>query len=81
MKTNINPNHEQSKSQKEQIKDALLRGEVITPMDALRKFGTMKLTTRVSELIRDGFPVVKKWVKLPNGKQVMSYKIATADKQ
>jgi hypothetical protein len=31
----------------------------ITPMDAFRHLGITKLATRVSEMIRDGVPIVK----------------------
>ena len=74
---NYNPNTIESKSQKERIKEALMNGATITPLDALRRFGTMKLTTRVSELIQEGFPVQKEWVTTPSGKRVMSYKMQT----
>jgi hypothetical protein len=47
----------------------------MTPLDGLRIAGTMKLATRIGELIRDGHPIVKEWLDLPNGKRVMSYRL------
>lgn len=40
-----------------------------------RKAGTMKLATRISELIRQGYPIVKEWYRTPSGKKVMSYRL------
>jgi len=74
---NINPNGTQSLSQKEQIRKALEAGETLTPLDALKRFGTMKLTTRISELIDENFPIKKEWVRTESGKKVMSYRMAT----
>ena len=77
-KINVNPNHVISKSQKQRIKEAMIAGAVLTPLDGLYNVGTMKLTTRVSELIREGFPVIKEWVKITNRDghvvKVMSYR-------
>ena len=35
----------------------------------------MKLATRISELIRQGYPIVKEWYRTPSGKKVMSYRL------
>ena len=48
----------------------------MTPMDGLRVAGTMKLATRVGELIRAGHPIIKEWLTLPNGKRVKSYRLS-----
>ena len=40
---NDNPNTQTSASQTARIKAALLRGEKLTPMDALRRFGCFRL--------------------------------------
>lgn len=53
LKTNImndNPNTQTSASQSAQIKAALLRGETLTPLDALRRFGCFRLGARIWEL-------------------------------
>lgn len=52
-----------------------LRKAWITPLDALRLCGTMKLASRVSELRRDGVPILDRWVEV-NGKRFKAYRIA-----
>lgn len=63
-------------TQQNKILALLKRGYILTPADAYREVGTMKLATRVGELIRKGHPILKIWKPLPNGKKVMSYKMA-----
>lgn len=58
---NNNPNPNRSHSQKERILAYLQDGGCLTPLDALKKVGTMKLATRISELINeDGHTEIKK---------------------
>ena len=45
-----------------------------TGLEALESASTMKLATRVSELRRDGFTVIDKWVE-QGGKRFKSYKL------
>ena len=47
---NDNPNTQTSASQTARIKAALLRGETLTPMDALRRFGCFRLGARIWDL-------------------------------
>lgn len=47
---NNNPNTQTSASQSAQIKAALLAGETLTPLDALRRFGCFRLGARIWEL-------------------------------
>ncbi len=51
-----------------------LRKGWTTGLDALQTCGTMKLATRVSELRRDGYTVLDKWVEA-NGKRFKAYRI------
>lgn len=74
-KINYNPNTDTCLSQNTRILEALEGGAVLTPLMALGMFGTMKLSTRISELIRKGHPISKKWVITPTGKKVMSYRM------
>lgn len=61
-------------SQREQIKEWLEDGNTITPLQALRLFGTMKLSTRIGELIRiDKMTIQKQMIALGNGKRIMMY--------
>lgn len=59
-----------------QIKEALEKGETLTGIDALQRFGTMKLATRIGEVIRNfGLDVAKIPVITSTGKRVMSYRL------
>jgi hypothetical protein len=75
MTMNHNPNKRQTQTQKEAILEHLLTGSELTPMDALRYFGTMKLASRCSELKKECFPIQSTWITLENGKKVKSYKM------
>lgn len=54
---------------------ALLKKQWVTPIDALNKVGCMSLAQRVSVFIRSGMKISKRWVDLPNGKRVRSYRL------
>lgn len=77
---NTNDNEVRSLSQKQLILRMLNQGAVLTPLDALWGVGSMKLSTRISELINEGHTEIQKTrVQVPtaNGKSawVMSYSI------
>lgn len=63
-------------TQQKKIIDYLSKGNVLTPIEALKVAGTMKLATRIGELIRQGYPIVKEWYPIANGRKVMSYRLA-----
>jgi hypothetical protein len=44
-------------TQTQQIREHLLKHNSITPLEALRKFGCMRLAARIEELRRTGFSV------------------------
>lgn len=73
---NDNPNKEQSLSQKKLIKQHLMSGKSITPIDALQLFGCFRLATRVFELKEEGMPIVTTIVE-SNGKRFASYSLKT----
>ena len=54
----------------------LKEGNTLNPLQALQLFGTMKLSTRVSELRRQGENIEKIPTTTASGKRVMTYKIA-----
>jgi hypothetical protein len=54
---------------------AALKRRWLTPLDALQHCGCLSLSQRCGELRRAGVPVQDKWVCLPNGKRVKSYRI------
>jgi len=54
--------------------EAMLRGEKLTVLTALDKYGVYALSQRCGQLAREyGWPVAKGWVHLPSGKMVRSY--------
>lgn len=61
-------------SQTDQIREALLRGEEITPIEALRRFGCLRLAARVSDLRRDGLQIESATVEA-NGKRFARYRL------
>jgi len=56
----------QTDNQRNRIKAILEDGRSINPLDAFKDVGTMKLSTRVSELIKEGYPVKKEWMNVTN---------------
>lgn len=54
----------------------LMKRQYVTPIQALEQTGNFALSQRAGEFARDGWKVVKKWVNLPSGSRVMSYRIA-----
>jgi len=53
----------------------LLRRKWVTPLSALEAVGCLSLSQRAGSFARQGYAVAKRWVDLPNGKRVMSYRI------
>jgi hypothetical protein len=60
-------------SQTEQILQMLKRGPV-TPMDALREVGSLRLAARVLQLKKDGHNIITEMVN-KKGKKFASYKL------
>ena len=60
-------------SQRDELLKALQRGEELTTLDALTRYGVMALSQRVGELKREGLPIHTEMVDLPNGKRVARY--------
>lgn len=73
---NINSNPTTSRAQDAMIRDALLNGERLTPLDALHRFGCFRLGARIWDL-RNKFQmnIKKEMVDLPNGKKVAAYSL------
>lgn len=59
-------------SQKADIHGFLLTGNSLTPLDALRRFGCMRLAARVAELRDEGHKIIAEpfWTR---GKRVARY--------
>ena len=61
-----------TESQKKLILDWLSDGNVITSLQALNRFGCMRLACRISDLKSEGFPITKEMIEV-NGKRVAQY--------
>lgn len=53
-------------SQRNRIKAILDRGESLDPLSAMMQGCGMKASTRISELIDEGYPIVKSWKVVTN---------------
>ncbi|MDO9509070.1 MAG: helix-turn-helix domain-containing protein [Thermovirgaceae bacterium] len=60
-------------NQRFKILSFLQDGQTITSLDALDRFGCMRLASRISELRRKGIPIRSRFIKTENGKQVKEY--------
>lgn len=67
-------------TQSDMIINALLAGETLTPLDALKRFGCFRLGARVYDLRRDGYSIEKTLIDVGNGKHVASYKLSQVRK-
>ena len=54
-------------SQLDEIRAALLRGERLTPIDALRDFGCFRLSGRIYDLKAEGFDVRDETIQVKRG--------------
>lgn len=61
-------------SQRLSIQRHLAKGRSLTPLEALKRFGCMRLGARMWDLKREGWPVRKCMVRVGNGKRVASYR-------
>lgn len=62
-------------SQTQKITNFLLNGGTLTPMQALKKFDTWALSSRISE-IRKKYAVKSELIKVRSGKMVSRYSIS-----
>lgn len=60
-------------SQRLDILAALQQGRSLTPLDALREFGCLTCSQRVTELRKKGWPIRSKLVEVSEGKRVARY--------
>jgi hypothetical protein len=65
-----------SASQVEQIRAHLVSGRDITPLEALHRFGCLRLAARVADLRAQGIPV-ETVAELANGKRFARYRLAS----
>jgi len=73
--TNINQNQNQGESQSKLIKDYLLKGRKITPLEALRHFQCFRLGARIYDLKKapHSLPIESRMIITHTGKRVAEY--------
>jgi len=64
-------------SQNKAILRALKRGARLTPIDMLKRFGSLRASARAYDLKQQGHPVQTEMVKLKSGKRVARYYLKT----
>lgn len=65
-----------AKTQKEKIREHLVNGGTLTPLEVLEKFGCFRLATRVFELKKEGLDVKTQIIEDPaTGKRYAEYYI------
>ena len=72
---NINPNPQSSASQCALIKKYLEAGNKLTPLEALKLFGCMRLPSRIYDLKRRGMNIKKEMIVVSTGKRVAQYSL------
>ena len=63
------------KTQKTRIKEHLIRYNVITPIEALNKFGCFRLAARISELREEGLNIKTTIITPKNKSRYAKYSI------
>lgn len=72
---NVNENMSESMSQNKQIAAWLLQGNTLTSLEALRRFGCMRLASRICDLRERGMNIKVEKVTTSTGKRVALYRI------
>jgi Helix-turn-helix domain len=67
-------------SGQELVRMALERGESLTAMDALHRFGMYRLATAIHALKAKGLPIVADTIETPGGARVARYRLTKAVK-
>jgi len=57
----------------EALAAAFDRGETLTVLTALERYGVYALSQRAGELVRNGYPVAIRSIKTPSGKWIGEY--------
>ena len=73
---NQNENAHSAKTQCDMIADLLERGFSITSLDALKRFGCMRLASRIHDLRERGMKINACKITTPTGKRVCEYVLA-----
>ena len=70
---NINENNRESRSQTDRILEYMLEGHAITPLEALNKFGCLRLGARIADIKARGYLVYSEFVTTASEKKVKKY--------
>ena len=63
-------------SQQKQVRNYLLKGNSITPLEALHKFGSLRLSALIYNLRwEEGFPIITEKIQVSPKKRVAKYYI------
>ena len=65
-------------TQNDLLMEALLSGQTLTPLSALTIAGTLRLSERIRELVKEGVPIDKERVQV-GAKYVMSYRLGSVN--
>ena len=76
---NENWNEQESASQRKRILAHLNKGKHLTQLDALYKFGCMRLAARICELRDQGVKIQTQKIKTPTSKFIADYYIKPED--
>lgn len=64
-----------TKTQKQLVRQFLMDGNSITPLDALNKFGVFRLSAIIFDLRNEGMNIETEYVQNPNGKMFAKYSL------
>lgn len=67
--------NEEFGTQKANVRDWLLKGNTITPLEALNKFGSLRLSAIIFDLREEGLPVVTDKIQVSPRKRVAEYSL------
>lgn len=73
--SNPNLNQKSTVTQKSLIKEYLLTGKHLTPLEALNMFSSMRLAAVIHTLKSEGLDIVTDIITTPTGKKVASYRL------
>lgn len=65
--------NEEFTSQKSMVRAWLLDGNKLTPLEALRRFGTLRLSAIIFDLRDEGLPIVTEKIQVAPRKRVAEY--------
>lgn len=67
--------NEEFTSQKSMVRAWLLKGNTLTPLEALKRFGTLRLSAIIFVLREEGLPIVTEKIQVAPRKRVAEYSL------